>query len=153
VPNHPNRPDSGGLSYPLPELPEATIVVLPTSVEGEVGVYSNEVSTLAKELRAAGVAAEYLHGADHRQWRVNMGEVPVDIVVGVTSAIIGSGLWDAFVAFLGTRYPVNEVNLRVVRQRRRPNGDRINTTVEISGKGRQLRKLLETALKEDKERG
>ena len=149
--NDQSRPESGGLSYALPEFAESAIVVLPVLVEGDLGVYSNEVSTLAKELRAAGVASDYLHDADHRQWRINMGEVPVDLVVGVASAIIGSGLWDAFVAFLTTRYPRNEVRLRIVRQRRRPNGDRTNTTVEISGSGRQLRKLLETALKADAE--
>lgn len=146
------QPPSRPLPYEIPELVDGEIVLLPAALDGDFGIYPNEDSTLAKELRAAGVAARYLHDPEHRQWQVLMGEVPVDLAVGVASSVIGSGLWDTFLAFLETKFPSNDVHLRFVRQRRMPNGERTSTTLEVSGVGgRQLRKMLEAAVKESED--
>jgi hypothetical protein len=145
----PQSAGGGPLPYPLPELPEGTIVVLPQSIDGEVGIYPNATSTLVKELRAEGITAEYLHDADHRQWQIYMGEVPLQLILSITTSVIGSGIWAAFAAGLGERFRSRQVTVHVVKQRKRANGERSTATVDLTGTGPELQKLLETALSDD----
>ena len=142
-------PNPSPLPYEVPELSDGVIVVLPQAVDGDVGIYSNATSTLVKELRAEGIAAEYLHDSDHRQWQIHMGEVPVELIVGITTSVIGSGIWAAFAAGFGKRFASHPVTVHVVRQRKRSNGERTTTTVDVTGTGPEVQTVLETALAED----
>ncbi len=51
----------------LDELPH-DVVVLPEAIDDDTAVYRDELITFAKELRAEGVDAGYLHDAEHRTW-------------------------------------------------------------------------------------
>jgi hypothetical protein len=141
-PNAPSR-------YPVPELPEGAIVVLPASVEGDMGIYPNGALMLVKEMRAAGIPAQFLHDPEHRQWQVHMGEIPLDLLIGVSSGLISSGIWASFSHLVGNHFPKQTVHLHVVRQRRKADGSLDSTTVELTGTGPQLKPLLETALKDE----
>jgi hypothetical protein len=132
--------------YEVPPLPEATIVVLPEAIEGDVGIYPNAATMLVKELRAAGIPAEYLHDPDHRQWHVLMGDVPTELIIGVVTGLMSTGIGASFAHFLGGGSRKRAATVHVVRQRRQANGDIESTTVDIEGTGPELQELLETAL-------
>jgi len=136
------------LPYAVPHLPDASVVILPESVQNDVGIYGNAASTLVKELRAASITSEYLHDADHRQWMIHMGDVPTELIVGIATGVIGNGIWALFKRFLGDKFGSHPVNLHIVRQRRSANGELSTTIVDMSGTGVKLAELLETALNE-----
>jgi hypothetical protein len=77
-----------------------------------------------------------------------MGEIPLDLLIGVTSGLISSGIWASFVHLVGNHFPRRTVHVHVVRQRRKADGSLDSTAVELTGTGPQLEPLLDSALQD-----
>ena len=122
------------LAIHLPaELPH-DVVVLPLKIEGEVGTYPGHASQVAKDLRAGGIDAAFLHDSEHRQWRVLMGDLPMEIVIGIGTGIASAASWAALVAAFRQVFPPNsQVNARVFRQRRDADGTVRSAWLEYEG--------------------
>jgi hypothetical protein len=99
----------------LPEGIDIDVLILPRRLgpEGE-GLYDDSVLTLAKDLRAEGVSADYLHPAEDRRW---IGEKSaVALVVEFVVGIGGNAGWAALYA-LFRREPEQKVRVRVARKK------------------------------------
>lgn len=103
--------------YQVPEdylergaLLPASVVVWPLrEVEG-VGIYSQDVVTLVKRLRAEGVEATYLHPADSRVFEVKKGLV-LDAAVAIGLNILSSAAWAGITRVLRSRRERGELEL------------------------------------------
>jgi hypothetical protein len=99
----------------LPEEIDIDLLILPRRLgpEGE-GLYDDSVLTLAKDLRAEGFSADYLHPAEDRRWIGEKSAVAlvVEFVVGVG----GNAGWAALYA-LFRRKPEQKVRVRVARKK------------------------------------
>ncbi len=78
--------------YDLDRLPFA-ITVLPLTREGQRGRYSDDAADLPKLLRASNLEAGFLHDPADREWRVYMGEVLIELVIGVASSLLATATW------------------------------------------------------------
>ncbi len=65
------------------------VVVLPEQVDGDLGIYRDELVALKKELLAEGVDVDYLHDQAHRTWRGLKGDVVVTILLGPAAGLVG----------------------------------------------------------------
>lgn len=59
------------------------IVVLPTRVEGDQGIYDSALIYLVKELKAEGFDAVFLHASSARRWQELRGDVPVEVLIAI----------------------------------------------------------------------
>jgi hypothetical protein len=71
-----------------PSTFDADLVVLPGRFEGDRGVYSDQLVSTVKNLRADGINARWYHDADHRLWS---GERSALVTLGVIPFIVGIG--------------------------------------------------------------
>ena len=72
------------------------VIILPESMDGDIGVYRGEVTDIPKRLRVDGVDADFAHAEDNRHWRELFGPTTADIVVALTASFLASGGWDTF---------------------------------------------------------
>jgi hypothetical protein len=95
------------------ELKLTDVVFFPERTEGEVGVYSDDLKAIVKQLRAEGVEAGYLHEAEHREWVGRRG-VPllVPFVIGIASSFIGTAAWVAFARILKGTFGQQRLSVR-----------------------------------------
>jgi hypothetical protein len=64
------KPIDAPASVTLPdELPAVDLLILPREVSDGRGLYDDSVVTLAKQVRAAGVTADYQHDASSHTWQ------------------------------------------------------------------------------------
>lgn len=121
-------------AIPLDIRLDHAVVVLPSRLNGDVGIYSGQTTGLVKQLRAAGVDAAFLHDSQHKQWDVRMGDVPIELVIAVVGGLLTNATWAAAQAvvqkFIGSS---SEVHARVVRQRQDPDGAVENIWLAYSG--------------------
>ena len=54
------------------ELPAVDVLILPREVSDGRGLYDDSMVTLAKEIRVAGVTADYQHDANARKWQTKI---------------------------------------------------------------------------------
>jgi hypothetical protein len=110
------------------------VVVLPSQLNGDVGIYSGQTTGLVKQLRTAGVDAAFLHDSQHKQWDVRMGDVPTELVIAFVGGLLSAATWAAVQTvlqnFVGSR---SEVHARVVSQRQEPDGSVQNTWFAYRG--------------------
>src|SRR5579872_5339662 len=82
---------------------DGDIVILPHDLDGDRGIYSDQLSTTVKTLRAEGVSAHWLHDTDHRLWSGKRSAVVdlwlIPFIVGIASA----GGWAALTAIVRRR--------------------------------------------------
>ena len=110
------------------------IVVLPSSIDGTVGVYSGASSDLVKDLRALGVDAEYLHDSPHRHWMVLMGDVPLQLLIGFGTSLVGAAAWQAVIAgFRSCLPPKHSIHAKIVRERKGNDRSVSRTWLEFDG--------------------
>lgn len=79
------------------------IVVLPRSIDGIVGVYSQGSLFLVKELRAAGINAAFLDESEHRRFEVKKGDL-TNLVVTFVLGIASTGAWEALKVMWGAKF-------------------------------------------------
>jgi hypothetical protein len=95
------------------------VVVLPEALEGDVGVYRDELSSFAKEMRAAGLDAAYLHDQGHRTWSGRKGgPILVPILLAIGESSIPSALFFFLDQWLSDRFPSSRVSVRIVHKAR-----------------------------------
>ena len=125
----------------LDELPH-DVVVLPEAVDGDRGIYRDEFITFAKELRAEGVDAGYLHDADQRSWSGRKGEALLIPAIIALSANVATGAATIAVSrWLERTFPEATVRLRVVHKRS-GGGRRETDAFTASGSGPEVAELL-----------
>lgn len=95
--------------------PDLDVVLLPERQDGDFGYYPDTYIELAKELRAGGLRAGFMHDPEHRKWIGRKG-VPVAEVValGVVSSVLGAGLVAALRKALGV-LSGDRVRLKVMK--------------------------------------
>ena len=83
------------------ELPAVNVLILPREVSDGRGLYDDSVMTLAKEIRAAGVTADYQHDANSRKW---IGEKHVNpLVLDIIAGLITNAGWAGMMAAISMR--------------------------------------------------
>jgi hypothetical protein len=123
----------------LSDVSAVDALVLPTRVdESGVGVYRSELVTAAKELRASGVSADYLDGPDDRTWQGLLGDVAVNIAIGLGT----SGAVAVFGAWLRTQLGSGRVVATVARIRRKPDGSQDVLWYHVEGNGEAVAAAL-----------
>ena len=86
-----------------PRTFDGDLVILPHDLDGDRGIYSDQLATTVKTLRAEGIDARLLHDADHRLWSggrsalVDLWIIP--FIVGIAS----SAGWTALTALVRRR--------------------------------------------------
>lgn len=132
------KPIDAPLSVMLPEeLPALDVLILPREVSDGRGLYDDSVVTLAKEIRAAGVTADYQHDADSRKW---IGEKHVDpLVLDIIAGFITNAGW-AGVAAAISRRKSQRVRVRFGR-RKDPSGS-LEEWLEVEGPGAEVAEAL-----------
>ncbi len=126
---------------PLPRELDVDVLVLPRKIEDGQGLYDDSVVTIAKELRAAGVTADYQHGPDSREW---IGEKAIPLfVVDLFAAVAGHAGWDGLRAVFRDKHSSDRVRIRVVRYVRNESGVRFEC-FKLDGTGKEVAEALET---------
>lgn len=98
-----------------PDHIEHDLVILPERIDGDIGIYRDELLTFVKALRAEGVDAAFLHDSEHREWLALMGDVPTSMLIGVASSFIGSAAWYAFLKLTGAGPGSKKVRIKFGR--------------------------------------
>jgi hypothetical protein len=135
------------------ELPAVDVLLLPREISDGRGLYDDSVDTLAKEIRAIGVAADYQHDADSRAWigEKHFTSLELDIIANV----ITSGGLGALVAVIRKRKS-DRVRVKVAR-RSDTSSEVDDEWFEIEGPGAEVAEALKalergaTASKDDGE--
>jgi hypothetical protein len=96
----------------VPARIDADVLILPREISDDRGLYDDSVLTLAKDLREAGITAEYQHPAEAREW---IGERGVDILVAFIVGIASNAGWAALGALLRQRHAGDPVRVRAAR--------------------------------------
>jgi hypothetical protein len=96
---------------------DGDVVVLPRE-EDETGrgVYDDSVVTVVKELRGAGVVADFRDAADSRVWAGEEGTAV--IVLNVVLGVVSNAGWAALCWILRRNHPADRVRIRVARFRK-----------------------------------
>jgi hypothetical protein len=130
------------LDIELPEELACDALILPTERAPDgTGVYHESVVTLAKELRAADVKAEYQDDAASRKW---YGERAVPLVVLELFVALGAhAAWDGIKSILKRVPGDKKVRVRVAR---RATPDENWELLEAEGGGEEVADALGAAL-------
>jgi hypothetical protein len=80
------------LAERIDSAPDGTLIILPAQVDSRGGLYPAAHLTAAKELRALGVQAEFLHSPDRR---LGVSEFSAEEVVGFAIGVASNMTWDA----------------------------------------------------------
>lgn len=96
-----------------PVAPESSVVVWPLREVDGVGIYSQEVITLVKALRAEGVQSSFLHPADSRVFEVKKSFV-LDAALAIGLNILSSAAWAGLTRVLRNRVGRKELELNYV---------------------------------------
>lgn len=126
VETFPVEPDTAKrLLERIPASADGFVLVLPARIGPQGGMYRDAHLTSVKELRAAGVTADFLHPADQR---TGLGEYSAEVVFAFAVGVAQNMTWDAAKAVWGylrahaAAYATNEeppmVRLEVARLRR-----------------------------------
>lgn len=109
------------------------VVILPEAVEGAVGIYRDDLVTLAKEMRSAGIDAAYAHDQEHRTWSGRMGApVLVPILLAIGESTVPSAAFFFLEQWLTSRFPDTDVSVRVVHKSKSPD-EKNKDVLKISG--------------------
>jgi hypothetical protein len=88
----PASPPPGG----LPTAFDGDLVVFPHSLDGDRGVYNEQLVPIVKGLRTDGVEVRWLHDSDHRLWSGERSALlalaVIPFVVGIASSAGWAGL-------------------------------------------------------------
>ncbi|MDE0805860.1 MAG: hypothetical protein OSA99_21360 [Acidimicrobiales bacterium] len=126
----------------LDELPH-DVVLLPEGLDGDTGIYRDECITFAKELRADGVDAGYLHDADRRTWSGRKGEALLVPAIIALSANVATGAATIAVSrWLERTFPDSSVRLRVIHKRA-GGGQREKDLFTATGSGPEVAELFQ----------
>ncbi len=107
------------------------VVVLPSELDNDNGIYAESVSSLVKQLRRSGIDASYLHDAEHRRWRLRKSaDLPTELFIGVAASAVWSIIAAGFRKFLR---PGTQVRAIVLRQQQDPNGSTRSTWFSYNG--------------------
>jgi hypothetical protein len=75
---------------------DGDLVVLPHDLDGDSGIYSDQLVTTMKTLRAEGIDARWLHDTNHRLWSGERSAVidlwAIPFIVGIASSAGWTGL-------------------------------------------------------------
>jgi hypothetical protein len=82
---------------------DADLVLLPDRLDGDRGVYSDQLITAVKALRADGVDARWFHDVDHRLWHGERSAIVDLVVIPFVVGIASSAGWAALVGLLSRR--------------------------------------------------
>ena len=104
---HPASRPPGGTSGAF----DANLVILPHRLDGDRGIYSDQLVPLVKMLRADGVDVRWSHDGDHRLWSGERSAVLTLVVIPFVVGIASSGGWAALVRLLSHRS--GQVKLKV----------------------------------------
>ncbi|MEU8176363.1 hypothetical protein AB0C14_26115 [Microbispora hainanensis] len=113
------------------------ITILPSWREGDVGVYREQLISLAKGLRKEGVTVTWFDDADHRTWYGERSAVS-DAVIAIALGIITNAGWDAIKLFFSKRKA--PVKLRLGYQK----GEEVRW-LEFEGNSTDVPNLLDKA--------
>jgi hypothetical protein len=115
------------------------VVLLPSRLEGDHGVYPEALTGVVKALRADGVDAHWSHDADHRVWTgersVVLDLVAIPFVVGIAS----SAGWAGLVRLLTRRKGI--VKLKVGYRKHPSVGE--ERWIELEGEAKDVATTLE----------
>jgi hypothetical protein len=129
------------IEAPVADLPDdlrADVLILPRETAGDVGRYDDSVSTLAKQLRASGATATYLHEADSREW---IGEQGIDpIVLSFIVGLASNAGWAGIAAL--ARRTSGGVRAKVARCKETPDGTEWEW-FEVEGPGAEVADALQ----------
>lgn len=130
------------LKIELPSELACDALILPTERAPDgTGIYHESVVTLAKELRAVDVRAEYQDDAASRKW---YGERAVPLVVLELFVALGAhAAWDGIKAIIKRVPSDKKVRLRVAR---RPTPDDEWELLEAEGSGEEVANAVGAAL-------
>lgn len=135
----------------LDELPH-DVVVLPEALNDDTGIYRDEFMTFAKELRAEGLDAGYLHDVAHRTWSGRKGEaLLVPVIIALSTNVATGAAMIAVSRWLERTFPKTSVRLRVIHKRS-GGGRREKDSFTATGTGPEVAELLrafEEALGDD----
>lgn len=95
----------------MPDALDADLVILPHQLDGDRGIYSDQLVTLVKALRADGVDVRWSHDSDHRLWSGKRSAILTLVVIPLVVGIASSGGWAALARLLGRRR--GQVKLKV----------------------------------------
>ncbi len=119
------------------ELPAVDVLILPREVSDGRGLYDDSVMTLAKEIRAAGVTADYQHDANSRKW---IGEKHVDpLVLDIIAGLITNAGWAGMMAAISMR---KSKRVRVRFGRRKDQSGSLEEWFEAEGPGAEVAEAL-----------
>ncbi len=126
---------------PVPDEIDTDVVVLPREIQGDRGLYHDSTVTLAKELRAQGITADYQHPPELRTWIGEKAFLPdvVSFFIGIAS----SAGWDGILAVLRLRPPARRMTARIVRFSTDASGTQ-SELYELEGSGEEVIAAIET---------
>ncbi|SRR6266851_2497253 len=119
------------------------VIILPEALDGDAGIYRDELSSLAKEMRIAGLDAAYLHDQDHRTWSGRRGDpilVPILLAIGESS--VPSALFFFLDQWISGRFPSSRVSIRIVHKAKSPAGKAKDILKIISASGDEAAKAI-----------
>jgi len=98
----------GGVIVPRPSsavgrLFSAPAVLAPSRRSGKLGVYDEFIGSIAQELRALGVVAEWSEPAGSRAWAARRSADQIALVVDLVIGVASNAAWEGLVAILHRR--------------------------------------------------
>ena len=119
------------------ELPAVDLLILPREVNDGRGLYDDSVVTLAKQVRAVGVTADYQHDASSRTW---IGEKHVDpLVLDIIAGFITNAGWAGVATVISKR---KSKRVRVRFGRRKDSSGSLEEWFEAEGPGAEVAEAL-----------
>jgi hypothetical protein len=120
------------------ELPAVDVLLLPREISDGRGLYDDSVDTLAKEIRATGVTADYQHDSSSRTW---IGEKHVSpIVLDIVANILSMAGWEGLRLVIAKRKS-ERVRVKVSRRKETPSGT-VEEWFELDGPGTEVAEAL-----------
>lgn len=120
------------------ELPAVDVLLLPREISDGRGLYDDSVDTLAKEIRATGVTADYQHDSSSRGW---IGEKHVSpIVLDIIANILSMAGWNGLRSVVGKRKS-ERVRVKVARRKETSSGT-VEEWFELDGSGAEVAEAL-----------
>jgi hypothetical protein len=120
------------------ELPAVDVLLLPREISDERGLYDDSVDTLAKEIRAFGVTADYQHDSSSRGW---IGEKHVSpIVLDLIANILSMAGWNGLRSVVAKRKS-ERVRVKVARRKETSSGT-VEEWFELDGPGAEVAEAL-----------
>ena len=95
----PARPPPGR----VPDGSDADIVIFPHQQDGDRDIYSDQLVTLVKAMRADGVDVRWFHDSDHRLWSGERSAFLTLVAIPFAVGIASSGGWAALARLFSRR--------------------------------------------------